>query len=131
MKTLDEILNRTDYLKLTGQLKTRVEELAVKLRNKMESLDLKEFGDYHIRTVESRSGLSETYLAFFGGEYYYNLENINRSYYFNNDFNCYVRGATIKTALYFLNNFKGIINELDKYETSICSEIQEALSNNE
>ena len=37
MKTLDEILNRTDYLKLTEQLKTRVEELAVKLRNKTSS----------------------------------------------------------------------------------------------
>lgn len=131
MKTLDEILNRNDYLKLTEQLKTRVEELAVKLRNKMESLDLKKFGDYHIRTMESRPGLSVTYLAYCYGETYYNLESIAYSYYFNNDFHCYVRGATMKTALYFLNNFKVIINELDEYETRICSEIQEALSNND
>ena len=39
-KTLDEILNRNDYVRLTATLKTRVEEIAKRIREKMEELDI-------------------------------------------------------------------------------------------
>lgn len=131
MRTLEEVLKRNDYKRLTKNLESRVEELAEKLREKMIQLDLEEFGDYCIRTVRSRSGFSETFLAYYDWQDYYNLECVNYTYYFSNDFNCLIKGATTKMALYFLNNFKEILAELDDYETKMCKEIQDSLKKNE
>ena len=41
-KTIDEIINRDDYARLTKELKNRTEEIAVKVRRKMNDLDLDE-----------------------------------------------------------------------------------------
>ena len=41
-KSIDEILNRDDYARLTKALKNRTEEIAVKVRRKMNDLDLDE-----------------------------------------------------------------------------------------
>lgn len=40
MKTLDEILNRNDYCRLTETLKEQVEEIAGRIREKMTELDI-------------------------------------------------------------------------------------------
>ena len=39
-KSIDEIINRDDYTRLTKTLKDRTEEIAVKVRRKMNDLDL-------------------------------------------------------------------------------------------
>ena len=39
-KEIYEILNRNDYVRLTAKLKSRVEELAKRIREKMEDLDI-------------------------------------------------------------------------------------------
>lgn len=131
MRTLEEVLKRNDYKRLTKNLESRVEELAKLLREKLVQLELEEFGDYSIRTVKSRSGFSETFLAYYDWQDYYNLESINYSYYLANDYCCRIEGATTKMALYFLNNFKEILAELDEYETEMCKKIQNSLNKSE
>lgn len=42
VKTIDEIMKRDDYARLTKTLKDRTEEIAVKVRRKMNDLDLDE-----------------------------------------------------------------------------------------
>ena len=39
-KEIYEILNRNDYVRLTAKLKSRVEELAKRIREKMEDMDI-------------------------------------------------------------------------------------------
>ena len=39
-KSIDEIINRDDYARLTKTMKDRTEEIAVKVRRKMNDLDL-------------------------------------------------------------------------------------------
>lgn len=58
MKTLDQIINNENYTRLNGALIDRSVELAEKIRKAMVSADIKEIGDYSIRTVRSYSGFS-------------------------------------------------------------------------
>ncbi|CDD32341.1 unknown [Bacteroides sp. CAG:714] len=128
MKTLDEILKRDDYSRLSERLKERVEELAKKIRIKMYQLDLDSLGDIHIRTVTShRCGYSEDFLATNEG---HDLESVNRSYYYCNDYSLYVKGASNKEALGFLNRIKQYIETLDEIETEKSQAIEKALEEN-
>ncbi len=142
-KTLDEIMQRNDYARLTAALRTKVEELAEVVRKKMDCLDLKEDSDYYDGEIEVdgvtlkvqkcysrsiRDGFD--YLAIREGECWNSLESIARTYYYARDFNCEVVGASNKAALRFLNASKNILIALNKLESDRCREIKNALTNN-
>ena len=46
-KTIDEILNRNDYSRLTEQMRQRVEEIAERIHYKLDNLDIANDSDYH------------------------------------------------------------------------------------
>ncbi len=126
-KTMAEILERDDYQKLVPSLKDRSIEIAEKVMKKMFDLNIKEWGDYKICKVKSNSGYSTEYLGMFDGGYDYVSLTNSKSYYYCNDFNCWVGAANNKMRLEFLNGAKQLLKELDEYETELCEKVQKTL----
>lgn len=132
-KTLDEILSRNDYARLTATLKSRVEEIAKRIREKMEDLDIANDDDFYhgeigidgvavrVESIKSRAGEYE-FLAIkregecYGEASWYSLEDIGKEYYYAGDFTAKVVGASNKEALAFLNVAKKLIEGLGELE---------------
>ena len=141
VKTIDEILKRDDYARLTKALKDRTEEIAVKVRRKMNDLDLDEIyiegltlivkeysadhGQYHFDNLSIKQYCAVDYDG--GYDEYLSLEDINESYYAYDDFNCKIEGASTKQALKFLNAAKKIFENLDEIETQQVNDVTKVL----
>ena len=141
VKTIDEILKRDDYARLTKTLKDRTEEIAVKVRRKMNALDLDEIyiegmtlivkeysadhGQYHFDNLSIKQYCAVDYDG--GYDEYLSLEDINESYYAYDDFNCKIEGASTKQALKFLNSAKKIFEYLDDTESEQVNDVTKAL----
>ena len=135
-KTLDEILNRNDYVRLTATLKTRAEEIAKRIREKMKDLDISNNDDFYkgeigiddvavrVKSIKSRTGEYE-FLAIkregecYGESSWYSLEDIGKEYL----------GASNKEALAFLNVAKKLIEGLGNIEGESVKNLQIALKN--
>lgn len=132
MKTLDEILEREDYKRLTSEMAERVYDIAIKIRRKMHSLDIKELSvdGLKIRDCKRRSNVdSYVFLAVVDNEDYEDsLYDINDSGYLHNDYSCYINGATNKDALAFLNRARKIIEYLGEKEEEKVKAIQQAMA---
>ena len=144
--TLDEILNRNDYIRLTATLKTRVEEIAKRIREKMEDLDIANNDDFYrgeigidnvvvrVKSIKSRAGEYE-FLAIkregecYGESSWYSLEDIGKEYYYAGDFSAKVVGASNKEAIAFLNVAKKLIEGLGNIEGESVKNLQIALKN--
>ena len=140
-KTIDEILKRDDYARLTKTLKDRTEEIAVKVRRKMNALDLDEIyiegltlivkeysadhGQYHFDNLSIKRHCIDDYNEV--SDVYVSLEDINESYNAYNDYYCKIEGANNKEALKFLNAAKKIFEYLDEIETQQVNDVTKAL----
>ena len=142
--TLDEILNRNDYVRLTATLKTIAEEIAKRIREKMEDLDIANNDDFYlgeigidnvvvrVKSIKSRAGEYE-FLAIkregkcYGESSWYSLEDIGKEYYYTGDFSAKVVGASNKEALAFLNVAKKLIEGLGNIEDESVKNLQTAL----
>ena len=145
--TLDEILNRNDYVRLTATLKTIAAEIAKRIREKMEDLNIanddnfdngeigvdgvvvrvvsikrQTFGEYEFLAIK-REG------ECFGESSWYSLEDIGKEYYYAGDFSAKVVGASNKEALAFLNVAKKLIEGLGNIEDESVKNLQIALKN--
>ena len=143
-KTLDEILSRNDYVRLSASLKTRVEEIAKRIREKMEELDIENDDDFDsgeigiddvvVRVVSTkrRTFGEYEYLAIkregecYGEEKWYSLEDVGKEYYYAGDFTAKVVGATNKEALAFLNVAKELIEGLGELEQKRVESVKAA-----
>ena len=144
--TLDEILNRNDYIRLTATLKTIAEEIAKRIREKMEDLDIANNDDFYrgeigidnvvvrVKSIKSRAGEYE-FLAIkregecYGESSWYSLEDIGKEYYYAGDFSAKVVGASNKEAIAFLNVAKKLIEGLGNIEGESVKNLQIALKN--
>lgn len=143
--SLDAILARDDYKRMTEQLRDKVQDIAQRIYNKMEELDI----DESIRvdgvtikrsSVRSNAGTYE-FLAimdndgdrFMPEEYQerHSLMDIDREYYYAGDFTAKVKGATNKEALAFLNAAKDFIVALGELEQKQTDDIKQAIEENE
>ena len=141
-KEIYEILNRNDYVRLTAKLKSRVEELAKRIREKMEDLDIANDDNFY----DSEIGVDAVvvrvvyikeyeYLAIkregkcYGESSWYSLEDIGKEYYYAGDFSAKVVGASNKEALAFLNVAKKLIEGLGNIEDERVNNLQTALKN--
>lgn len=131
MKTVDEIINREDYIKLNEALKNRSIQIAKMIRGLMYELEISEIGDYRICNVSS-NGCSEDYLsiAVDGSPEYHSLEH-EKSFRYANDFHCWIEKATGQERLQFLNCAKVLFEKIDNMKTQRCHEIENALSETE
>lgn len=136
MKTLEEIIERNDYKKISENLANKVEELADKITQKMVDLDIKELDDLEVFEVRGQH-FSQYFLRIAFPDRYSGVLNIckNSTYgnsrsgeYFANDFNCWINFAKNKDALYFLNNLQRYLSLLDETETEKVREAEKALS---
>lgn len=133
MKTIDEIINNAPYERLNGALIDRSKELAEKLRLAMDSAEIKEIGDYSIRTVRTHSGFSDTSLYIeveTDGPYNYPehrcLEKTISSYY-TGDFNCWIEAAEGRDRLKFLNDALSILEEIQDIKQKRMTDVEKAL----
>ena len=128
-----EILNRNDYVRLSAKLKSRVEELAKSIREKMEELDIENDNNFYcgeigiddvavrVESIKSHAGEYE-FLAIkregecYGEASWYSLEDIDKEYYYAGDFTAKVVGASNREALAFLNVAKKLIEGLGELE---------------
>ena len=140
-KEIYEILNRNDYVRLTAKLKSRVEELAKRIREKMEDLDIANDDNFDngeigvdgvvVRVVSiKRQTFGEyEYLSIkrdecHGESSWYSLEDIGKEYYYAGDFSAKVVGASNKEALAFLNVAKKLIEGLSNIEGESVKNLQ-------
>ena len=146
MKTLDAILRRNDYARLTAALKSRVEEIAKRIREKMDYLDIADDDNFdngeigidgvvvRVVSMKRRSFGEYEYLAIkregeCHGDYkWYSLEDVGKEYYYAGDFTAKVVGATNKEALAFLNVAKKLIDGLGDVEDERVKSIEIALN---
>ena len=140
-KSIDEIINRDDYTRLTKTMKDRTEEIAVKVRRKMNDLDLDEmiingfkivvkkysadYGQYHSDKLSIERHCIDDYKEEYNE--YVSLEDINESYYLAGDYKCWITGASNKEALKFLNSAKNIFEYLDDTESEQVNDVTKAL----
>lgn len=136
MKTLDEIISRSDYARLNTALIDRAQELAKIICQKMQELDQEELYEPHsdvaIRVVTRKSNISSyTFLGLdktdeCGNHYSVSLQD-RGSFYVHNDFHCWLSSATSEEYLKFLNSAKEFICMLDELETEKCNQLNQAL----
>lgn len=144
---LNQILARDDYKRLTATLKEKVEEVAKRIRQKMDELDIIDDDDFdkgeiginnivvRSMSVKANSGFSYEFLGIKRYEddnsriYWASLEDIEHTFYFCNDYKAKVYGATNKEALAFLNVAAKLIAGLGEIEEKKADEIQKALNN--
>lgn len=138
--SLDAILARDDYKRMTAQLKDKVQYIARRIYNKMEELDIYEpirvdgvkikctsvcssVGTYDFLAiiVESDYDECEKY------QEWHSLEDVGRKYFYCGDFTAKVRGASNKEALAFLNAAKDFIHVLGEMEQKQADEIKLAI----
>ena len=142
---LNEILARDDYKRMTENLKSVSEEVADKIRKKMDELDILNntefdngeigFGNVVVRSdsVRANCGSTRNFLAIKrvdekdGFVTWRSLEDIGESYYYAGDFNAKIYGASNKEALAFLNVARKLIIGLNKVEQKQADEIQQAI----
>ena len=138
------ILNRNDYVRLSAKLKSRVEELAKRIREKMEELDIENDDDFdcgeigidnvvvRVVSMKRRTFGEYEYLAIkregecYGETSWYSLEDIGKEYYYAGDFTAKVVGATNKEALAFLNVAKKLIEGLGELEQKRVESVKAA-----
>ena len=146
MKTLDAILRRNDYARLTATLKARVEEIAKRIREKMDYLDISDDDNFdngeigidgvvvRVVSMKRRTFGEYEYLAIkregeCHGDYkWYSLEDVGKEYYYAGDFTAKVVGATNKEALAFLNVAKKLIERLVYIEDKRLKSIEATLN---
>lgn len=144
---LNQILERDDYKRMTVALKEKVEEVAKRIRQKMDELDIINDDDFDngeigvenivVRSVEvkSNSGFTYEFLGIkryeeeYNHTYWASLEDIEHTFYFCSDLNAKVYGATNKETLAFLNVAAKLIEGLGEIEKKKADEIQKALNN--
>ena len=141
--SLDAILARDDYKRMTAQLKEKVQYIAHRIYNKMEELDICEPIQVDGVTIK-RSSVSSSvgtydFLAIivdYSDDYddyqeRHSLEDVDREYYYGGDFSAKVRGASNKEALSFLNAAKDFILGLGKIEQKQVADIKRAIKETE
>lgn len=145
MKTLDEILKRNDYVRLTPSLKAAAKDIARRIREKIEDLDLANDDDFYhgeigvgdvvvrIESVRSHHSVYDFLAIKRAGECYgdaswFSLEDIGDQYYFKGDYTAEVCGASNKEAIAFLNVAKQLIEGLGDVEQKRIDRAQQALN---
>lgn len=140
--SLDEILAREDYMRMTEHLKDKVEYIAHRICDKMFELDIEESLSVDGVTIEPTSVCSNVggylFLAILDNasmqEQYirrHSLEDIGRGYYYGGDLTAWVQGASNKEALSFLHAAKDIILKLGEIEQMQADDIKQAIDEND
>lgn len=133
MKTIEEIINKESYKRLNGALVDRVIEIAEKLKKACFKLDLESCDSFklagitfQLRRVKTNSGYSQWNLYMFTERDFVAIDE-NQSYYYCNDFNCWIKASNNTEKLYFLQHAKQIFEEIEQMFQNTEKEIEKAI----
>jgi len=133
MKTIEEIINKESYERLNGALVDRVIEIAEKLKEACFKLDLESCDSFklagitfQLRRVKSNSGYSQWNLYMYTERDLVAVDE-KTSYYFVNDFNCYIKSSNNTEKLYFLQHAKQIFDEIEQMFQTNANDIEKAI----
>lgn len=143
--SLDEILARKDYIRMTELLKDKVENIAHRICDKMFELDIEESLSVDGVTIKPTCVCSNVgghlFLAILDNDgdpsmpeqnsRRHSLEDIGRGYYYGGDFTAWVQGASNKEALSFLHAAKDFILKLGEIEQKQAEDIRQAVDEND
>lgn len=135
--SLEEILARKDYKRMTEQLREKVENIAHRICDKMFELDIEESLSVDGVTIKPTSVCSNVgrylFLAILDNDYVmgHSLEDIGQEYYYGGDYTARVQGASNKEALSFLNAAKDFIIKLGEIEQKQAEDIRQAVDDND
>ena len=135
--SLEEILARKDYKRMTEQLKDKIEYIAHRICGKMFELDIEESLSVDGVTIKASSICSNVgsylFLAILDKDYVmgHSLEDIGHDYYYGGDYTARVQGASNKEALSFLNAAKDFILKLGEIEQKQAEDIRQAIDEND
>lgn len=143
--SLDAILARDDYKRMTAQLKDKVQDIARRIYDKMDELDIDESIRVDGVTIKRSSVRANVgtydFLAILDNDgdrfmpeecqQQHSLEDIGQEYYYGGDFTAKVLGASNKEALAFLNAAKDFILALGEMEQQQANNIKQAIKENE
>lgn len=105
-------------------------DLAIKVRERMEELELKSFGDLEIKKVCSSVCTEDLLYIDIDQGYRVCLEE-EKSHYMNGDFNAWIEAADFDTRIDFVKRAKCIFAELDEYQSEKEKEVDELLKSTE
>lgn len=143
--SLDEILARKDYIRMTELLKDKVEYIAHRICDKMFELDIEESLSVDGVTIIPTSVCSNVggylFLAILDNDgdpsmpeqnsRRHSLEDIGLGYYYGGDLTAWVQGASNKEALSFLHAAKDFILKLGEIEQKQAEDIRQAVDEND
>lgn len=137
MKTIDEIINNENYKKLNNALIERVIEIAEKIKEECIKLDLDDCDSFRlggctfqIHKTKSNSGYSQYNLYMYTERDLVAIDE-KSSYYYMNDFNCWIRASNNSEKLQFLQHAKAIFADIDAEKEERCKSIESALKETE
>lgn len=137
MKTIDQIVNNENYKKLNTALVERVIEIAEKIKEECFKLGLDDCDSFklggctfQIRKVKSNSGYYQ-YNLYIDTERGLVAIDEKSSYYYMNDFNCWIKASNNSEKLYFLQHAKVIFADIDAEKEDRCKSIESALTDTE
>lgn len=133
MKTIDEIINNENYKKLNNALIERVIEIAEKIKEECIKLDLDDYDSFKLGDCTFKIGKVKCN----SGYYQYNLYMYTErglvaideksSYYYMNDYNCWIKASNNSEKLQFLQHAKAIFADIDAEKEERCKSIETAL----
>lgn len=137
MKTLDELVERTDYKIVNGQMRKRCVKLAEKLLKACQLVGLDEVDtfelagmEFEIQTLKPRCGYTEDIIYLSYNRQWYAI-NREQSYYFCNDYNFHVEAAPSRVFLEFLNNAKAVFEDLEQKQDELIEKMRDSLAKTE
>lgn len=133
MKPIEEIINKESYSRLNCALVDRVIEIAKKLKEACFKLDLESCDSFklagltfQLRKVKSNSGYSQWNLYMYSERDFVAIDE-SQSYYYCNDYNCYVKVSNNTEKLYFLQHAKQIFEEIEQIFQDKEKEIEKSI----
>lgn len=136
MKTIDQIINNENYKKLNNALIERVIAIAEKIKEECIKLDLDDYDSFKLGGCTFKIGKVKC-----SGYYQYNLYmyterdlvaiDETNSYYYMNDYNCWVKASNNSEKLQFLQHAKAIFADIDAEKEERCKSIESALKETE
>lgn len=137
MKTIDQIINNENYKKLNAALVERVIEIAEKIKEECFKLDFDDCDSFRlggctfrIDKVKSNSGYYQYNLYMYTERDCVAIDE-KSSYYYMNDFNCWIKASNNSEKLYFLQHAKAIFADIDAEKEERCESIESALKETE
>jgi hypothetical protein len=127
MEELLKVFSKDSFLRVSEKLMAANEQMAEKIRLKMEELGLTTLSGYSIHVIKTSVATDNLLFTESG-----NLIEVNRrdgGKYWYNDFNRYINYATTQEHLQFAKDVPELLEALNEIEDKMTAEAESLLTN--